>query len=278
MSPRHALWMTTDMGYTPGAAGPREWIHHVVGWNELPRDVAPSAIERVVLFDLSMDASMPEVLRELPNVHSLSTDAHLLAFTPADVPKLAELHIGGTSELTLPAGPWPRLTSVEARDAVVNVADASHFPVLERLIVRTKGTKKVFAEIAKIASLRELQIGPVKDAAALTPFEVLPLRALSFNRGNLATLAPVVRFSELTTFGAMNCHAFTDLAPLVKIPSLTEVWFNTCAGIKKAEALVDLPKLARVKFWGCRDNGGALTKACKKLMARGVTVETELFA
>jgi hypothetical protein len=57
--------MTTDMGYTPGAAGPREWIHHVVGWNELPRDVAPSAIERVVLFDLSMDASMPEVLREL---------------------------------------------------------------------------------------------------------------------------------------------------------------------------------------------------------------------
>jgi hypothetical protein len=225
--------MTTDMGYTPGAAGPREWIHHVVGWNELPRDVAPSAIERVVLFDLSMDASMPEVLRELPNVHSLSTDAHLLAFTPADVPKLAELHIGGTSELTLPAGPWPRLTSVEARDAVVNVADASHFPVLERLIVRTKGTKKVFAEIAKIASLRELQIGPVKDAAALTP---------------------------------------------VKIPSLTEVWFNTCAGIKKAEALVDLPKLARVKFWGCRDNGGALTKACKKLMARGVTVETELFA
>ncbi len=275
MKPRHALWMTTDAGYTPDAPG---WAYHVVGWNEMPRDVAAAAIERVVLFDLSMDASMPTVLRELPNVRSLSTAAHLLAFTPADVPKLAELHIGGTSEITLPAGPWLRLTRVEARDAAVSVADASHFPVLERLIVRTKGTKKVFAEIAKIASLRELQIGPVKDAAALAPFEALPLRALSFNRGSIASLAPVARFAGLTTFGAMNCHAFADLAPLARIPSLTEVWFNTCAGIEKAEALLDLPKLARVKFWGCRDNGGALKKACKKLMARGVTVETELFA
>lgn len=199
MSPRHALRMTTDRGYAPNAPG---WTYHVVAWNELPRDVALTAIERVVLLDLSMEASMPTVLRELPNVRSL----------------------------------------------------------------------------AKIASLRELQIGPVKDAASLTPFEALPLRALSLNRGNLASLAPVARFGGLTTFGAMNCHAFKDLAPLAKITSLTEVWFNTCAGIEKAEALVDLPKLARVKFWGCRDNGGALKKACKKLMAHGVAVETELFA
>lgn len=275
MSSRHAVWMTTDTGYAPNAPG---WTYHVVAWNELPRDVALGAIERVVLSDPSMDASMPTVLRELPNARSLATDAHLLAFTPADMPELAELQIGGTSEITLPTGPWRGLTSVKARDAVVSVADASDFPVLERLIVRTKGTKKAFVELAKIASLRELQIGPVKDAASLAPFEALPLRALSFNRGSLASLAPVARFGGLTTFGAMNCHAFKDLAPLTKISSLTEVWFNTCAGIEKAEALVDLPKLVRVKFWGCRDNGGALKKACKKLMAKGVAVETELFA
>ncbi len=121
MSPRHALRMTTDRGYAPNAPG---WTYHVVAWNELPRDVALTAIERVVLLDLSMEASMPTVLRELPNVRSLSTDAHLLAFTPADMPELAELQIGGTSEITLPTGPWRGLTSVEARDAVVSVAGA----------------------------------------------------------------------------------------------------------------------------------------------------------
>jgi hypothetical protein len=271
---RHALWMRSAPGAAPeDSAG---WTFHDAEWNELPEGLDVSIIERVVLMDFR-HAPMPTTLRKLPNVRVLNVSTYHLAFTPADVPQLEELHILGTSDVELPRGPWPNLRMVEGRDAPVSIADASELPVLEELVIRSKGTRKVFAEIGKLSTLKRLRIGPVKDDATLALFAALPLRELGFNRGSIASLKGVARFTKLTGFGAMNCHDFADLGPLAEIPALGEVWFNTCAGIKKPDALLQLPKLKRVMFWGCRDNGGALKKVCKKLMAKGVKVDTELF-
>jgi hypothetical protein len=270
---RQVLWMASKPGHVGSA--PEGWTVHTAGWNELPTDIDPGEIERVVLLD-HIGSKMPTVLAKLPNVRSLGTDTHLLSFTTDELPNLEELNVVGTSEVELPRGPWPKLRSVEARDAKVSIAAAGDFPVLATLAIGTKGTKKVLTEIAKLQQLRELRFGPVKDDATLGYFDGLPLEVLAFNRGGIASLKGVVRFTKLTGFGAMNCHGFGDLAPLAELP-LKEVWFNTCAGIKKPDALLSMKKLERVMFWGCRDNRGALKKVAKRLMANGVSVDTELF-
>lgn len=272
---KHALWMRTKGGYTPEA--PTGWKFHVTAWNKLPSKLALGAIERVILSDDDMKRPpMPTVLRQLPNVRSLSTEPWLLDFAPADFPKLAELQIGGTSESVLPAGPWPKLRSVLARDARLALTNAADFPALTEIEALTKGTKSVFDAIVALPKLRKLQIGPVKDEATLAMFAALPLTAFAINRGSVKSLAPLAKSKTITSFGAMNCHTFADLAPLAKMPALREVWFNTCAGIKKPNTLLDMPKLKDVTFWGCRDNGGVITKVCKALLARGVKVDSEL--
>lgn len=272
---RHAIWMRTDSGSKPQP--PPGWTYHVVGWNELPTDVEPKVIERVILSDDRMDAKTPTVLGKLPKLRSISTDTHLVGFAPADLPALEELYIVGTRDVELPRGPWPKLRIVEGRDACVSIASAAEFPALDTLVVRTKGTKRILGEIAKLPKLRELQFGPAKEDT-LAIFDGLPLHKLAFNRGSIESLAGVARFPKLTVFGAMNCHDFADLTPLASVSSLEEVWFNTCAGIKKPDALLKMPKLATVTFWGCRDNNGVLKKVCRALEAKGVTVKTELFS
>lgn len=271
---RHVLWMQSTPGYVPTPLP--EWTPHRVGWNQLPTDVPLEEVERVVLSDFN-DREMPTVLSKLPNVRSLATDCHLLDFTPADLPKLEELTVVGTSDVVLPKGPWPRLRSVGARDAKVTIANASDFPVLAKLEIGTKGTKQVFLELAKLPKLRELRFGPVKDETTLAHFDGMPLDVLAFNRGGITSLRAVPRFTKLTGFGAMSCHAFSDLGPLADL-ALREVWFNTCAGIRKPDALLAMKTLERVTFWGCRDNGGVLVKVAKKLLKNGVKVETELLA
>ncbi len=106
--------MQSTPGYVPTPLP--EWTPHSVGWNQLPTDVPLEEVERVVLSDFN-GREMPTVLSKLPNVRSLATDCHLLDFTPADLPKLEELTVVGTSDVVLPKGPWPRLRSVGARDA-----------------------------------------------------------------------------------------------------------------------------------------------------------------
>jgi hypothetical protein len=272
---QHAIWMQSDDGYVPDP--PAGWQFHRAAWNELPDGIDASLIERLVLRDDDASEMPLDAIRRLPNLRELATECHLVAMTPRDVPNLESMHIVGTSEVELPAGPWSKLRVVEARDARVCLRDPAEFPALERLHALTKPSAKLFAAIAQCAKLRDLQIGPIKDAAALAPFERMALQAFAINRGGLSSLAPIAKLAGLRTFGAMNCHAFADLGPLAKLHGLEEVWFNTCAGIKKARALLELPNLRRATFWGCRENGKDLRKTCDALAAKGVTVDTEIF-
>jgi hypothetical protein len=275
---RHVLLMKVGKGYeSPAREG---WQKHIAGWNELPTDVEPESIEWLILDgDLRGLPTPVEAMRRLPNLKQLGTERELLGFAPSDLPNLEELLVLGDPKVQLPRGPWPKLRWLMVNDGQASIEDATEYPALEELEIRTTGAKKVFAEIAKLPKLRKLAIGPVKNADALSALEPLAfgaLRELSLSRGGIDSLEAVTRFSKLTGFGAVNCHSFTDLGPLANMVALEEVWFNFCAGIKKASALLELPNLKRVRLWGCRENGPELKRVCAKLAARGVAVDSEI--
>ena len=272
---KHALKMS-DPKPGPSDPGADGLQFHPVGWNELPVDLSPEAIDGLILTDSERrHTALPAIAATLPRLRWVSMDTdHLVgALDPGILPHLELLVLVGTTHVQVPPGPWPHLRALRADDASISL-HAAGLPALEKLEVLAR-TKRDLAEVAKLPRLPELMIGPVKDDAVLEKLAPLKLDTLTFKRGSIDDLRGLARWPSLVNFGAIACYKIFDLGPLADLPALTDVHFNECSGLTKVDALLRAPKLERARFWGCRDNG-VLRKVIKKLKAKGVDVFSEL--
>jgi len=249
---------------------------HEVAWNELPVDVVPSEVDGVIFDDShGRHTDLPSVISQLPNVRWVSIEARTVGMLrPSVLPHLAELVIAGTSDAVMPEGPWAELRMLRASDAKLQLR-AADLPALHTLEMLFK-TKADLTELGKLRSLQELQIGPMKDGAMLTPLAGLPLRSLRFKRGSIEDLGCLAHWPRLEEFGAILCHKIRDLSPLATMSGIRRASFVDSSGLRIVDALFKMEALKFVVFWGCRDNDGVLSRAVKKLRAQGVEVQTDL--
>lgn len=236
-------------------------------WNTLPQGTKPSDIGSVVLVGDEYPSDLPEILRSLPELTTLSTPAHLVEkIDSALAARLVQIVVE-SGKARLPPHPFPRLRVLRSNDGELEF-EASQVPALERLSLN-KPSARMQKTIAQLTALWGLRVRPISQSTLAWITSLKQLKCVTLNGSRLSELTPLSDCKHLEQLGLTAFTSVKDIKPIAGLEMLDEVAFNQCTGLTRIEALLELPRLKKVVFYAS-GAGKSHEKVLRTLEARGV--------
>lgn len=236
-------------------------------WNTLPKGTSPSDIGSVVLVGDECPSDLPEILRSLPELTTLSTPSRLVEkIDSALAARLVEIVVQA-GKARLPSHPFPRLRVLRSDDGELEF-EASQVPALERLSLN-KPSARMQKTIGQLTALWGLRVRPVSQSTLAWITSLKRLKCVTLNGSRLSDLTPLSDCKHLEQLGLTAFPGVQNIKPIAGLELLDEVAFNQCTGLTRIDALLQLPRLKKVVFYAS-GAGKSYEKVLRTLATRGV--------